>query len=323
MKYTLNTTKLSYAAAWKNMVIKPHILPQAQKAAQKIIDLRPKYEPLEKATGVPWYFIGLLHMRESNFNFETHLHNGDPLNVNGKAKRTTHVPAGRPAAPPENGKTYTFHESALDALTYEFGKVKDWSIEQIAYLQELYNGFGYRQRGLPSPYLWSGSNQYSRGKYIRDGVFDPSVVDVQLGVMVVLRCVLDATQPVPDIVSEAVVEKVVQELEQPAVPLSPAADVKKPATKELRKVSRKFRLTEWLRSFFGWTTGVTTAGATLSASNITATKSFLDTVVAFGADYGIFILIAVLVGGFIATHFLMEWMKEDVAEGRNTPSGEV
>lgn len=320
-KYTLSNTKNSYAAAWKDMVIHPHILPHAQATAQKIISLRSRYDPLEVITGVPWYFIGLLHMRESSFDFNTHLHNGDPLNVEGKFKRTTHVPPNRPSAPPENGRTYTFNESAIDALTREFGKVSDWSIEQIAFFQETYNGFGYRIRRLPSAYLWAGSNQYIRGKFITDGEFDPTVVDSQLGVMVVLKCVLDATQPVPPVVGEATVEKEIKE-EQSRVPLSPGADVEKPKSKVLRKTSRKFWLVDWIQHFFGWTTGVTATGATLSATNISATKSFVDTLKAFGADYGIFIVIGVLVGGFIATHFLKEWMKQDVTENRYDASGE-
>jgi len=48
-------------------------------------------------------------------------------------------------------------------------------------LLERYNGIGYAARGLASPYLWSGTDQYIRGKYVADGVFDPSVVDKQLG----------------------------------------------------------------------------------------------------------------------------------------------
>jgi len=43
------------------------------------------------------------------------------------------------------------------------------------------NGLGYAARHLPSPYIWSGTDQYRSGKYVRDGVYDPSVVDSQLG----------------------------------------------------------------------------------------------------------------------------------------------
>jgi hypothetical protein len=46
---------------------------------------------------------------------------------------------------------------------------------------EPYNGYGYRNKGLRSPYLWASTNHQQRGKYIRDRVFDPTVMDEQVG----------------------------------------------------------------------------------------------------------------------------------------------
>jgi hypothetical protein len=46
---------------------------------------------------------------------------------------------------------------------------------------EQYNGLGYASRGRASPYIWSGTDQYVSGKYVRDGVYDASAVDQQLG----------------------------------------------------------------------------------------------------------------------------------------------
>ncbi len=46
---------------------------------------------------------------------------------------------------------------------------------------EEYNGLGYASRGVPSPYVWSGTDQYKSGKYVRDGVYDPTAVDSQPG----------------------------------------------------------------------------------------------------------------------------------------------
>lgn len=322
--YTLANTKASYTKAWANMVIKPHIVPIAQRSAQKIINNKARYQVLEQVTGVPWYFIGLLHMRESNFNFETHLHNGDPLNVNGKFKRTTRVPAKRPVAGPKNGVTYTFEESAIDALTYEFGHVKEWSIEQIAFFQEKYNGFGPRMRGYPSGYLWSGSNQYTTGKFIFDGPkgWRPNVVDQQLGAMVVLKCLLDMENIT---IGNPIPEAPVLDPDVPVpgedLPLSPSADPPKPTNKEMRKVSRKFNVITWLKSIFGWTTGVTVTAKTLDVTNIVATKTYIDTLKVFISDYGIFILLFALVAGFIVVHMLQEWMKQDVQENRAIPSG--
>ena len=319
VKYNLQNTKESYIAAWNGMEIHPDRLPIVKKIAQKIISLKNTYLALEQDTGVPWYFIGLVHMRESNFDFATHLHNGDPLNVNGKFKRTTHVPANRPSAAPGNSITYTFEESAIDALEYEFGKITHWDIAQIAFLMEKYNGFGYRQKGLPSPYLWASSNMYSRGKYIRDGVFDPTVVDTQLGVMVVLRCIFDIIEPI-DIINPSQEETI--DVKQ-NVPISPSADIERPKAKGLRKVSTKFKLLDWGKHLLGWGTGVTASVKTLDVSNISATRTFVDTIHSFANDYGIFIFLGVMILAFIVVHFITERMKDDIADNRYTPSGDA
>jgi len=101
------------------------------------------------------------------------------------------VPAGRPKAgrPP-----YTWEVSAADALRYDgLDKVTDWSPERVAYELEGYNGWGYRlyRRGMPSPYLWSFSNHYTRGKYSADGKFDPALVSQQCGAMLILKRILE------------------------------------------------------------------------------------------------------------------------------------
>jgi len=52
---------------------------------------------------------------------------------------------------------------------------------------ESYNGFGSRRNGINTPYLWSFSNHYTKGKFIRDHVFDPEAVSDQAGAAVLLR----------------------------------------------------------------------------------------------------------------------------------------
>jgi lysozyme family protein/peptidoglycan hydrolase-like protein with peptidoglycan-binding domain len=132
--------------------------------------------------------IAALHQRESDADFATHLHNGDPLTA-----RTRHVPAGRPqhGSPP-----FQWEESAIDALTmpnHALHLVKDWTIERACYEIEKYNGFGYRNNHpeVKSPYLWSFSNNYQRGKYVADGRFDANAVDQQCGTMPMLRRMME------------------------------------------------------------------------------------------------------------------------------------
>jgi lysozyme family protein len=60
----------------------------------------------------------------------------------------------------------------------------------MLYLLEGYNGFGYRRRGVPTPYLWSFSNIYESGKFVLDGKFDPNAVSKQCGAALMLKAVL-------------------------------------------------------------------------------------------------------------------------------------
>lgn len=136
------------------------------------------YLAVEKATGVPWWFIAVVHERESSQNFAKSLAQGDPWN-----KRSVRVPRGR-------GPFTSWEEAAIDALTNcgpYAARNKDWSIGNALALLEKYNGLGYFNKGLPSPYIWAGTDQYKKGKYIADGKFDPEHVDQQLGTAGLLK----------------------------------------------------------------------------------------------------------------------------------------
>lgn len=145
---------------------------------------RARYSDLGKQVVVPWQFIAAIHGLEASFNFRAHLHNGDyPL-----SRRTRQVPAGRPRAwlPPSS-----WESSALDALRLMgFAGQSDWSLPRMLYRLEAYNGFGYRHSGRATPYLWSYSTLYSRGKFVADGRFDPTARSKQCGAAVMLK-VLD------------------------------------------------------------------------------------------------------------------------------------
>lgn len=181
---SFSTLAPEYAADWARMQIRADSVALAERFARRVAGFRAQYEPVAAATRVPWFLIGLFHMREANFDFTTHLHNGDSLR-----RRTVQVPAGRPVAgrPP-----FSWEESAIDALRYDrLDQVGAWPIEVIAYRSEGYNGFGPRFRGRKSGYLWAGSTIYDGGKYVADGKWDPGAWDKQLGVMTVLRRMIE------------------------------------------------------------------------------------------------------------------------------------
>lgn len=155
-----------------------------KKYALKAVAEKARYEAVGTPLGIPWWFVAAIHLLESSYNFSTHLHNGDPL-----SNRTFRVPSGRPAAwlPPNS-----WEESARDALTHQkLAGLSDWSLPRALWRWERYNGWGYRKKRLPSPYLWSFSSIYTKGKYVGDGVFNKSAVSKQCGCATFLKFLHD------------------------------------------------------------------------------------------------------------------------------------
>lgn len=135
-------------------------------------DAKKQYLAVQALTGVPWAVIAVIHEREASQSWRGSLAQGDPWD-----KVSVHVPAGR-------GPFKSWEAAAVDALVHcppFAARNKDWTIGAALTVLEEYNGLGYAMRGKPSPYVWSGTDQYIKGKYIRDRVFDPDVVDKQLG----------------------------------------------------------------------------------------------------------------------------------------------
>jgi lysozyme family protein len=168
-----------YRKRWDTATVVPKWVDAADRYVRLIFKNRAKYEAVEAKTGVPWYFIAVTHMRESSCDFRGVLHNGE--HIIGTGRKTRLVPAGR-------GPFSTWEAAAIDALRlHALHKITDWSIERVLYECERFNGFGYYRKGLVSPYVWAGTTLYRSGKYVRDGVYDPSHVDTQLGCAIVLK----------------------------------------------------------------------------------------------------------------------------------------
>ncbi|MEM1392178.1 MAG: peptidoglycan-binding protein [Cyanobacteria bacterium P01_D01_bin.116] len=170
-----------YERLYETLEIKPDCIDDVDRLIDKILDNKPYYKIVEKATTVPWFVITAIHSLESSADFTKHLHNGDPL-----IAKTVNVPAGRPLRNPP----FTWTESAIDALELKDADTwPDWTLAGICYFLERYNGWGYRLYNpkVKSPYMWSFSNHYTKGKYGADGKFDPNLVSQQIGGMVLLK----------------------------------------------------------------------------------------------------------------------------------------
>src|SRR4051812_28350724 len=99
------------------MAIKPARQAEFAHLAAQLVANKTRYQEVEKWTGVPWYMVAVLHMRESDADFNTYLGNGDPLH-----HVTTHVPRGR-------GPFKTFVAGAIDALKFDgLTTVHDWRL---------------------------------------------------------------------------------------------------------------------------------------------------------------------------------------------------
>lgn len=177
-----------YAKQWDTMIINASRRSEVERAANYAYDNKDIYRRVQDETGVPWPMVAINHKRESglqdrlgNPTFNTYLGNGQPL-----WQKTTIVPIGRGPFISKGADYKEFIDAfivgAKDAYAIDhLDRVRDWKLEKILYYCELFNGAGYASRGLPSPYLWGGTNIQKPGKFLKDHKFSANARDKQLG----------------------------------------------------------------------------------------------------------------------------------------------
>jgi lysozyme family protein len=165
MEYMDRSLYKDYVDLVRGCVVTDWGLTEAKKIAEQITANKGRYITVQMRTGVFWQFVGALHHLESGGDFDCHLANGDPI-----ASETYHDPAGIPAG--------DWESCAVAALALK-GWTKDADLDwfDIFYTlnkAEIWNGTGYRDYhpDVKSPYLWSGTNHYTKGKYVADGTWD-------------------------------------------------------------------------------------------------------------------------------------------------------
>jgi lysozyme family protein len=135
-----------------------------------------RYGDIATQTGVPTVWTAAVFERESGSDFNCSLAQGDPWN-----KVSVNEPSGR-------GPFHSWTEAARDALHYDhIDLVTDWAWPRACFEGELWNGFGPRNHSIYTGYLWAGTSIYRKGKYISDGHWDPEHVDTQLGIVPIMR----------------------------------------------------------------------------------------------------------------------------------------
>lgn len=187
MSVNVATLKQRNAARWAAMRIHDNRLPGLDARAKVLCapDAKARFMAIQDTTKVPWWVVAVIAEREAGGPpkcWHSQLSQGDPL-----GHVSVNVPAGRGPFldhPTDTPLHDAFYRGALDALidcAPHASKWTDWTAGGVFTLVEEENGLGYASMGVPSAYVWSGSDQYVSGKYIADHVYRASAVDVQEG----------------------------------------------------------------------------------------------------------------------------------------------
>ncbi len=153
-------------------------------------------------------------------------------------------------------------------------------------LLEQYNGLGYAAKGLPSPYVWSGTDQYRSGKYVSDGVWSSAAISQQIGGMVLLKALHELDPSLVtggDHLPEAAAEFPKADKEPVLVGPAETTDQHEKAHAELKESSWFYSGLNWIRKKLGLPVAGTAAGASLLDDPAGA----LSGVANFAREYGL------------------------------------
>jgi lysozyme family protein len=194
------TLKQLNAERWSHCAVLLKRQAEVNSVAIRLCAAKSRYQVIsQEVWGTPdrWWFVAIVHERESSQDFTTQLSQGDPLN-----RVSRHVPRGRGPFEEHDGHD-AFFWGAVDALMKcppFAGKWTDWSIGGALTLFVLYNGPGYEEyHHEASPYDWGATTIEQWGKYIADGRWSPNAWDTQIGCAALLKgmMALDPTIKVP------------------------------------------------------------------------------------------------------------------------------
>jgi lysozyme family protein len=184
MALTFEKLEANYVALTSAAVIEPSREHSLALACESLIKDKAIYQRVEQLTHVPAAALMALAEREMTGNLHCYLGNGQRLTM-----RTTIVPLNRgPWTDTPDG----FVDGCLDALHLDgldqvYKDVGGWSLARFCYESEAWNGWGYRARGIPSPYVFGATTVQRPGKFIRDHVFSSTTIDPQLGTLALVE----------------------------------------------------------------------------------------------------------------------------------------
>lgn len=172
-----------YRELYKTMMIRPEYKGSIEWYVNKARVGMLKYQEASKRAfealniSVPWQVIACIHLLEGSGDFTRQILNGEIW-----SKKTKLVPKGL-------GPWSSWYAACVDAFKQErWNGINFNDIGDILFHIEMYNGAGYaKYHNINSPYLWSFSNHYEKGKYVEDGKYSATAVSKQCGAAVILN----------------------------------------------------------------------------------------------------------------------------------------
>jgi lysozyme family protein len=192
---------------YERLISIAHIRPECEHVLEvtgrRLLHDKPVYAELSSYTGVPIAMLMALAEREMSGNLHCYLGNGQRL-----TKRTTIVPIGRgPFPDTKEGFIAGARDAlAIDHLDQVVHSAEGWTMPRAAFESEDWNGWGYRSKGIPTPYAFGGTTAQRPGKYIRDHVYSATTMDPQLGTIAILEKLFELDQSL--VFGAGVVDKV-------------------------------------------------------------------------------------------------------------------
>lgn len=185
LQHPFDALRGEYASLLASAKIRSDRLRELEDRSHRILDLghqhRQEWDDVEGRTGVKrlWGFASF--ERESSSDYRCSPAQGDRWDQVSK-----NVPRG--LGPYANWGASCVASYRIDHLDL----VKVWAWLRALYEAELFNGFGYRQFGIHSPYLWAWMTAYrdGDGKYDFDGHFKRGLTDQQCGIVALMLTML-------------------------------------------------------------------------------------------------------------------------------------
>lgn len=178
MQHPFVIMKPEYTQLLAAMQVRHECIEEVNKVAVKLLGYKSRYQVVSAKDGVPVVFIAASFEREASSDFTKNAAQGWPL-----TSRSRWVPPNGPFQDWASSAIAAYHLNGLDRVGAD-----SWTWELMCFYGEMFNGFGYRDfHHMHSPYLFGGTNIQTVGKYTSDDKFDAEHMDTQLGIVPVMR----------------------------------------------------------------------------------------------------------------------------------------